>query len=119
MAKYLANENVPGEAVDAARQNGHDMAWIKELSPGLDDTAVLATSQRENRVLVTFDKDFGEMAFRQGKTAACGVILLRPRLRTPDYLAQFLLTVLAQSVAWEGNFAVAREGNLRVVSMAG
>jgi hypothetical protein len=37
MAKFLANENVPGEVVDAARQAGHDMTWITELSPGADD----------------------------------------------------------------------------------
>jgi len=49
--------------------------------------------------LVTFDKDFGEMAFRQGKTATAGVILLRPRLRSPDYLARFTATVLGQAIA--------------------
>jgi len=47
MAKFLANENVPGEVV--------------ELSPGADDDGVL----------VTFDKDFDEMTFRQGKVATC------------------------------------------------
>jgi hypothetical protein len=31
MAKFLANENVPGEVVEAARQAGHDLAWIREL----------------------------------------------------------------------------------------
>ena len=78
MAKFLANENVPSEVVEAARQAGHDLAWIVELSPGADDEAVLAASLAESRVLVTFDKDFGEMAFRQGNDATCGVILLRP-----------------------------------------
>ena len=83
MPSFLANEIVPAEAVEAARQFGHDLAWITELSPGADDGAVLARSVAESRVLVAFDKDFGEMAFRQGKTATSGVILLRPRLRTP------------------------------------
>ena len=46
----------------------------------MGDDAVLALSLADSRVLVTFDKDFGEMAFRQGKTATCGVVLLRPRL---------------------------------------
>jgi predicted nuclease of predicted toxin-antitoxin system len=96
---------------------GHDLAWIKELSPGADDDAVLATSFAESRVLVTFDKDFGEMAFRQGKTATCGIVLLRPRLRSPDYLARFMVAVLEQLVTWEGNFSVAQEGKLRVVPL--
>ncbi len=117
MTKFLANENVPGEVIEAARQAGHDVAWVAESSPGADDDAVLAVALAEGRVLATFDKDFGEMAFRQGKSATCGIILFRPRVRSPAYLAQFLLGVLAQSVTWEGNFSVAQEGKLRVVPL--
>ncbi len=117
MAKFLANENVPGEVVEAARQAGHDLAWICELTPGIDDNAVLAASLAEKRVLLTFDKDFGEMAFRQGKAATCGVILLRPRLREPDYVARFTVAVLAQQIDWEGHFGIAQEGKLRVVPL--
>ncbi len=117
MAKLLANENVPGEVVEAARQAGHDLAWIAESSAGADDDTVLSLSLAEKRVLLTFDKDFGEMAFRQGKDASCGVILLRPRLRGPDYIVQFTLAVLAQQISWEGQFSVAQEGKLRVVPL--
>jgi hypothetical protein len=117
MARFLANENVPGEVVEAARQAGHDLAWITELSAGADDDAVLSLPLAEKRVLVTLDKDFGEMAFRQGKDASCGVILLPPRLREPDYVVQFMLAVLAQQVPWEGRFSVAQEGKLRVVPL--
>ncbi|HVA45165.1 MAG TPA: DUF5615 family PIN-like protein [Pirellulales bacterium] len=117
MAAFLADENVPQEVVDAARQAGHDLKWIKELQPGVDDDTVLRTSMAENRVLLTFDKDFGEMAFRQGKSATCGVILFRPRVHFPDYVARFVIAVLGQSVNWEGHFAVAQEGRLRVVPL--
>lgn len=117
MARLLANENVPGETVAAARQAGHDIAWIAERSPGADDDAVLATARAESRVLVTFDKDFGDLVFRQGKNASCGVILLRPRLDDPVYVSQFTLSVLAQPVDWEGQFSVAREGRLRVMPL--
>ena len=117
MAKLLANENVPAEVVEAARQAGHDLAWIAESSAGADDDTVLALSLAEKRVLLTFDKDFGEMAFRQGKDASCGVILLRPRLRAPDYIVRFTLAVLAQKINWEGQFSVAQEGKLRVVPL--
>jgi predicted nuclease of predicted toxin-antitoxin system len=82
MANFLANENVPGEVVEAARLAGHEVAWIGELSPGADDDAVFAVALAESRVLLTFDKDFGDMAFRQGKTATCEVVLFRPRVRS-------------------------------------
>lgn len=108
MAIFLANENVPADAVEAARQMDIDLAWIKEAAPGADDDAVLAMSVAEQRVLITFDKDFGELAFRRGRNASCGVILLRPRLRSPNFLARFLVAVLAQQIDWEDHFAVAQ-----------
>ena len=117
MAKFLANENVPADAVEAARQAGHDLLWIAESLPGANDEAVLAAALADSRVLVTFDKDFGDFAFRRGKTATCGVILLRPRARSPSHLTQFILAVLDQSVTWEGNFSVAQEGKLRMVPL--
>jgi hypothetical protein len=71
------------------------------------------------RVLVTFDKAFGELAFRKGKTATSGVILLRPRVRSSDSLARFTVAVLGQAVAWEVHFCVAQEGKPRVVALPG
>jgi predicted nuclease of predicted toxin-antitoxin system len=117
MSKFLADENMPVEVIEAARQSGPDIKWIKEFSPGVDGDVVLALGHAEDRVLITFDKDFGEMAFRQGKTSVPGVILLRPRVRNPDYLARFAMAVLSQPVDWEGHFSVAREGRMRVVPM--
>jgi hypothetical protein len=117
MPKFLADENVPGDAVEAARQAGHDVAGIVESSPSVSDDAVLAVSLAQRRVLVTFGKDLGELVFRHGKSATCGVVLVRPRLRNPDYLARFTVAVLEQAVPWEGNFSVAREGRLRVVPL--
>lgn len=117
MAKFLANENVPGEVVEAARRVGHDIAWIVESAVGADDDAVMAASVSEHRVLVTFDKDFGELAFRQGKDASCGVILLRPRLHDPDHVTRFTLAILAKQIDWDGQFSVAQEGKLRVVPL--
>ncbi|HEX7376004.1 MAG TPA: DUF5615 family PIN-like protein [Pirellulales bacterium] len=117
MPGFLANENVTQEVVDAARQAGHDLKWIKEMQPGVDDDTVLQLSLAENRVLLTFDKDFGEMAFRHGKSASCGIILFRPRIRTPEYLPRFAMAVLAQPLNWEGHFTVAREGRLRIIAL--
>ena len=56
---------------------------MAEISPGDSDDRVLAHRAWPASVLVTFDKDFGEMVFRLGRTASCGIILLRPRLQSP------------------------------------
>ncbi len=90
---------------------------MSELAPGSDDDAVLARALAERRVLATFDKDFGEMVFRRGRNGSCGIILLRPRLRSPEFLARFIVSVLSQPIGWEDHFTVAREGSLRTVPL--
>jgi len=117
MPRFLANENAPREAVLAARGAGFDVTWMVELQPGSSDEIVLALAQREDRVLVTFDKDFGELVFRHGRAGSPGVILLRPRLRSPEIVTAFIVTVLSQPIDWPGHFTVAREGSLRVVPL--
>ncbi len=62
--RFLANENFPADAVSALRDQEHDVAWIRTDSPGISDLEVLDRAQREDRILITFDKDFGEPAFR-------------------------------------------------------
>ncbi|WP_287661640.1 DUF5615 family PIN-like protein [Microcystis sp. M049S2] len=73
--RFLANENFPLDAVEALRQNGHDVLWIRVESPGISDREVLSRAQAENRILLTFDKDFGELAFRSRLPASVGIIL--------------------------------------------
>lgn len=62
--RLLANENFPRLAVDKLRASGHDVAWLREDSPGADDEQALQRAQAEDRILLTFDKDFGALAFR-------------------------------------------------------
>lgn len=101
----------------AARAAGHDVVWIVEAQPGAGDEEVLGRALRESRVLITFDKDFGELVFRHGRAGSPGVILLRPRLRSPETLTAFIVTVLSQPIDWPGHFTVAREGSIRVVPL--
>src|SRR4051794_20584206 len=117
MVRMLANENVPGDVVTALRADGHDVTSMRDAGPGSSDDRVLALAYAEGRVVLTFDKDFGELAFRLGQQATPGVILLRPRLRSPDHLVRFTRAVLAQGQAWENHFAVAEEGRLRLIPL--
>jgi predicted nuclease of predicted toxin-antitoxin system len=117
MARILANENVAGDVVTALQADGHDVTWMRDVGPGSPDDRVLALALSEGRIVLTFDKDFGELAFRLGQQATPGVILLRPRLRSPDHLLRFTRAVLAQGHVWEGHFAVAEEGRIRLVPL--
>ena len=112
MTRFLANENASREAVLAARAAGFDVTWMVELQPGADDDVVLSLAQREAGVLITFDKDFGELVFRHGSAGSPGILLLRPRLRSPEIVTAFIVKVLSQPIDWPGHFTVAREGSL-------
>lgn len=111
--RLLANENVPGAAVAALRQQGHDVAWIHEIAPGSADRDVLARAQREGRIMVTFDKDFGELAFRHGAPASVGVVLFRITLSSPDHAARAAVAVFASRTDWTGHFAVVEDDRIR------
>ena len=47
--RVLANENVPGEAVEALRARGHDVAWVRTDAPGSSDREMLDRAASENR----------------------------------------------------------------------
>jgi predicted nuclease of predicted toxin-antitoxin system len=73
---FLADESVDRPIVDSLRQRGHDVLYVAEMEPGISDDAVLDLANREGALLLTGDKDFGELVFRLGRFAP-GVILLR------------------------------------------
>src|SRR5215211_4522952 len=74
--KLLADENVESEMVSALREAGHDVTDIKEITPGIDDITVLTLAKDTNAILMTNDKDFGELVYRDRLTSG-GVILMR------------------------------------------
>jgi predicted nuclease of predicted toxin-antitoxin system len=117
-ARLLADENVPSPAVSALRQEGHDVVWIHEEAPGTPDVVVLARAQQEGRVVVTFDKDFGELAFRLGAATTCGVVLFRISATSPNAAARAAVTAFATRADWSATFAVVEDGRMRVRSLA-
>jgi predicted nuclease of predicted toxin-antitoxin system len=62
--------------VEHLRNDGHDVLYLAELSPSITDEEVLQQANDRGALLVTSDKDFGELVFRQGR-AHPGVVLLR------------------------------------------
>lgn len=73
---FLADESVDRAIVERLRQDGHTVEYVAELSPGISDDEMLGRSSAATAVLLTSDKDFGELVFRLGR-AHTGVMLLR------------------------------------------
>jgi len=78
--RILADENFPGRAVNELRKRGHNVVWVRTSKPGIKDRAILEWAQTESRLLVTLDKDFGELAFGKDLPARSGVVLFRMNL---------------------------------------
>jgi predicted nuclease of predicted toxin-antitoxin system len=115
--RFLANENIPGALVGALRDLGHDVVWARQDTPGAPDEEKLAVAQSEARLVVTFDKDFGELAFRSGLTAAAGVILLRvPAPATQEAVGRLADVVTGRS-DWAGHFSVIEPNRIRMTPL--
>ena len=74
--KFLADEGFSFEITSFLREMGCDVKWIGDFTHGISDRDVYKIAQGENRVILTDDKDFGELAVRFG-IKTIGVVLLR------------------------------------------
>jgi len=75
--RFLANENFPAEIVRFLRERGDDAAHAAETMVAAPDAEIVRAAVREDRVLLTFDRDFGELVFRFKEPPAPGVVLFR------------------------------------------
>jgi len=96
--KLLADESVDGPVVERLRQEGHEVIYVAEFSPSIADEEVLQQANAHAALLVTADKDFGELVFRQGRVHA-GVVLLRLAGLAPMAKAETVAAVLRDRAA--------------------
>lgn len=74
--KFLADMNIEKPIVDELKRMGHNIIWVADLDRYLDDLSIFKIARKENRILLTNDKDFGEIVFRQ-KLIPTGIVLFR------------------------------------------
>jgi hypothetical protein len=112
--RFLANENIPGVAVAALASAGHEVAWVRTTAPGIPDANVLAWAARECRILLTFDKDFGELARNATLPAESGVILFRLPMPRAGEAGAYIAALIASRNDWAGHFSVVEPGRVRM-----
>jgi len=114
--KLFADENIAVQIVNQLRELGHDVLYPPEIAQSADDNVWLEQARREERILITDDKDFGELVFRQ-KLPSAGVILLRlHHLPLPDRL-RWLQSRWARILSYpQSSFVVVTEHKIRVRS---
>jgi len=87
---------------------------MRTAAPGIADPDVLAWAAREERILLTFDKDVGELARRTALPPGCGVVLVRVPMPIPGDVGQRLANLITQRDDWAGQFSVIEPGRIRV-----
>jgi predicted nuclease of predicted toxin-antitoxin system len=105
---------VDGQVVAAFRLDGHEVLHVVELDPGIDDFSVLEQSVSAGTILLTADRDFGEIVFRQRRSPA-GVLLLRLAGAAPEERASLVRTMVRQhGSVLAGALSVLGRGSLRI-----
>jgi predicted nuclease of predicted toxin-antitoxin system len=112
--KLVADEGVDRQIVERLRRDGHEVIYVAELDPGIGDELVLQWADESGALLLTGDKDFGELVFRQRK-ASRGVVLLRLAGWAPERKAELVSESLHEhGREMQGAFSVIAPTALRV-----
>lgn len=115
--KILADESVDTQIVERLRQDGHEVDYVAESTPGITDIEVLDRANELSALLVTADKDFGELVFQQLRTTLTGIVLLRLSGISADRKAQTVSEAFERhGEALIENFSVIAAGQVRIQS---
>jgi len=111
---FLADENIDQQIVQKLRNEGCEVIYIAELDPGISDDLVIDQANEKQALLLTADKDFGELVFRQ-KRIYSGVILVRLAGLSPVMKAEAILTAIREHGGkFSGAFTVLSPGMIRI-----
>jgi len=117
MLKFLADENIAPRVVEALRKEKFDVLSVfEEKLSGTSDEKILKMAQKEKRLILTHDKDFGNL-IRQPYRSHSGVILLRLRNQSPQnvilHLIPFLKKIKIDKI--RNRLVIFQEGKIRII----
>ena len=90
----LADENVNNNLIISMRKAEYDVFSIREMMPSIDDEKIAALSLQPPRIIISQDKDFGEIVYHKNLKVS-GVILLRYLQQDYNVIEKKLLSYLA------------------------
>lgn len=109
----LANEHFPAPAIRKLRAAGVDVVAVSEVMPSVSDKEVLEFARREQRWIVTFDRDYGDLIFREGLPPPPAILFFRQEPYPPDRPADLVLAMLSEPQQAAGCMVVISERNIR------
>ena len=112
--KFLVDVGVSKKVEEWLVQNGYDMKAVRDIDPGMKDEKVLSLAVSDNRMLITMDKDFGELVYHSGLPHS-GVLLLRLEDANSNEKLRIVEKILMEySDKLSNNFCVYQDGKLRL-----
>jgi len=112
--RFPADESCDFTVVRALRSSGHDVLLVSETAPRAEDYEVISLSVRESRILLTEDKDFGQLVYAHGQEAI-GVIFLRFPPYTRTQIAKDVIKMVKkEGEKLVGSFVVVQPGRIRI-----
>jgi predicted nuclease of predicted toxin-antitoxin system len=112
--RFLADESCDFAIVRALRSSGHDVVAVSDIAPRAEDPDVIDLAVRQSRILLTEDKDFGQLVYAHG-TESIGVIFLRFPTRVRKQIARDLTNVVEkEGDKLIGSFVVVQPGRIRI-----
>jgi len=112
--KLIANENFPFPSIKVLRENNFDIVSVIENFPGITDTEVLEYARKEKRIILTFDKDYGNLIFKIQKPTPLGIVLFRLTPKNPLEPANILMTqIFNQNIKLINKFTVITRTHIR------
>lgn len=114
--KIVADESIDEQIVRQLRQDKYDVFYVAESDPGITDDVILQQANESESLLITADKDFGELVFRQGFIHT-GVVLIRLSGVSPEGKAEIVSEVFNKYFdKLIGNFTVISPSIVRIRS---
>lgn len=107
----LANENFPAPAIRKLRAAG--VVAVSEKMPAASDKEVMAFVRQEQRWIVTFDRDYGDLVFREGLHPPPAILFFRQEPYPPDRPADLVLAMISEPQQALGCMVVISEHSIR------
>ena len=112
--KFLVDESSGAKLFRFLLDRGFDTKFATDIMPRAIDEVVLDLAQKEDRILITNDKDFGELVFRLNRPSS-GIILLRLKFDSAKNRQDHLEIILGKFLdKLKSNFIVVAEGQIRI-----
>lgn len=110
---FLADENFPLSSIKLLRNSGHNVIIVLEETPGGKDSHILKRAYKENLIILTFDRDYGELIYRHRAFPPCGIVYFRFDPAAPQEPAGILSKILNQKISLIEKFTVIERNKIR------